>query len=184
MRKCVVKSSNIYYINTNQPERLYQVAEDYYQRALAFEQECLYTKARVSYQKAEDYYQKARDGFKARKQADKAKKQADDARKLADDAKKQADGFREQVDEIYSPVQRIIRKYDPPSAVALPQPRQAKPAQPPRIRREEPIQKAVSQRVENVEVAAHELPTAVNDVPNPAGNNENRPISWRGKRHG
>lgn len=188
----VVKASNIYYINSNQPDRLYQIAEDYYQTAQEYEREALYLKARIYYQKAEELYQKARDVYKARKQADKAKKQADEAREQADEARRQAG-------ENFIPPKTPRRTckaqpapppvyWQPPSRQQPPKPQGPQtalisaPAQISRASQKETPQKAVSQSVQHADEGIR-LP-AVHDTPDIADKKVNRPISWKGKRHG
>jgi tetratricopeptide (TPR) repeat protein len=170
MGRCVVKASNIYYIHSNQPERLYQAAEDYYQRALEYECGHLYSKARINYQKAEEYFHRARDAYKARRQADKARGQADEARKQADKAREQAAGVTVIID---SPRTNVVRPYIQPEPVGI-------PAHLARTKREgADIVTAV--HTSGVVISPQQPPVVQEKPPE---KNAHRPISWRGKRHG
>jgi hypothetical protein len=192
---CVVKASNIYYLNLSQPDRLYQIAEEYYQRAQACELDFSFQKAKVHYQKAEEYYQRARDAYKARKQADKAKKQAGEARKQADEARKQAgEAGKPEVHNggwqhrpVFLPVipQPQTRQQPPEPKQQAPQPALAKTtARMPRPSQKETPKKAVNHSIECTTELPLQPPSEIQDTPIAPEKNVNRPISWKGKRHG
>jgi hypothetical protein len=180
----VVKASNVFYWNSNQPDRLYQMAELCYQKAQKLEAEYSYQKAKINYQKSEEYYQKARDMYRTRKQADKAKKLAEEARVQADEARAQADGIKGQLGAASAMPYNKVFKFNPVPPLLPISPRQ-KPATPPAAQ-PRPIKKlkneAVSKKTEAVPQPppSQPKPTEVLIAPE---KNEHRPISWRGKRH-
>ena len=210
MKRCVVKASNIYYLNLDQPGRLIKIAEEYYQRAEECEQKYSFLKARVYYQKAEECFQKARDVYKARKQADKAKRQADEARIQADEARRQAGEAKEQASEGDTPQMATHRIYRSQPAMeyqtgSLPTYRQPvtrpKPPAPqyqaPQTslgrtpaqisltsqEEKETPKIAVNHSTQCTDGVSPQQNSAIQGIPNNPEKKANRPISWKGKRH-
>jgi hypothetical protein len=183
---CVVKASNIIYINAAHPGRLEQIAEDYYQKARQYELECSYGKARSFYKKAEGYFRDARDAYKARKQADRAKKYADEARAQADEARKLAGEAREQsCEEIYAPQKTGRRICTSAFGEQVPLPAyacQLTRRQPQNAYPDVKISpKPAAKSVKNEDAAEHQAEIA-ETPPVISEKNEYRPISWKGKK--
>jgi tetratricopeptide (TPR) repeat protein len=206
----VIKASNIYYWDQNQPDRLYQIAEEYYQKAQEYQQEHSYFKARIYFQKAEECYQKARDAYIVKKQADEAKKQADEARTQADEARRKAGEARKQADLAYYPQKaalRIIRPqrtaerpgdFFPPVAQQQPVCQQSPvpqhlanqnltaPVQRPRPDQEDQTVSACTVK-QSDQPASERIQQQLSEhqgaLDSPMKTAPLRPISWRGKKH-
>lgn len=192
----VIKASNIYYWDLDQPERLYQIAEEYYQKAQECQKGYSYQKAKVYYQKAEECYQRVREVYQAKKQAGEAKKLADEAKRQADEVCALQKTFRrtcksqpaaDHQDHSASSLvylQPLMRQQYPDSESLTPKPSPAA-TQKPRSNQEDKAtpQKAVKQSVKCADELIPQQPSAIQDTPDSFEKKVHRPISWKGKRH-
>ncbi|MDR1668482.1 MAG: hypothetical protein LBR76_00805 [Oscillospiraceae bacterium] len=177
MKNRVVKSSYIFYLDSGHPDRIYQIAEEYFRRAEDCQAACYYAKARAYYQKAEEWFYRARDGYLMKRQAEEARKQAIEARSLA------GEGYipLKQPRNVYRFQQMPEPQEFPPSA------RLAVRRQPPKPNRAPawvPKQAEKAPKPVTHDAPGEDISALLPAVPDGSAKNVQHPISWRGKRHG